>query len=221
MKKATLFLTNVNLIPSQIHKFRGCIGNIFKDYDIVHNHNSKGKSIYRYPLIQFKLINKVPVIIAITEEASNVLSNIFRKIDNIKIDNTIIPIFENNFKIENVNFGYSSEMVIYKFNSPWISLNSENYKKYIKSNANEKDLILKKILIGNILSMSKCLNHWLEKDQKIKVNYDIKEKEVFLKGKSMIGFEGIFKTNFLIPDYLGIGKSISRGFGSVKQCLNN
>ncbi len=35
----------------------------------------------------------------------------------------------------------------------------------------------------------------------------------------MIGFTGTFTftTNFLIPDYLGIGKSVSRGFGTVKK----
>ena len=33
----------------------------------------------------------------------------------------------------------------------------------------------------------------------------------------MIGFKGYFYVNFEIPNDLGIGKSISRGFGTVKK----
>ena len=31
----------------------------------------------------------------------------------------------------------------------------------------------------------------------------------------MLGFLGAFSVNFAIPDYWGIGKSVSRGFGTV------
>jgi hypothetical protein len=33
----------------------------------------------------------------------------------------------------------------------------------------------------------------------------------------MLGFLGTFSMNFEIPDYWGIGKSVSRGFGTVKN----
>ena len=32
-----------------------------------------------------------------------------------------------------------------------------------------------------------------------------------------VGFVGKFKVNFKIPDYLGLGKSVSRGFGTIKK----
>jgi len=31
----------------------------------------------------------------------------------------------------------------------------------------------------------------------------------------MLGITGEFMANFAIPDYLGLGKSVSRGFGAV------
>jgi hypothetical protein len=33
----------------------------------------------------------------------------------------------------------------------------------------------------------------------------------------MTGFEGTFAVNFELPDLIGLGKSVSRGFGTVKQ----
>jgi hypothetical protein len=38
-----------------------------------------------------------------------------------------------------------------------------------------------------------------------------------LKDTPMLGFLGTFSVNFEIPDYWGIGKSVSRGFGTVKR----
>jgi len=222
MKKSTLLLPNINLRPAQIHKFRGFVGNAFKDHDLIHNHDDQGKPIYRYPLIQFKLIDSTPAIIAVTEKAVAVFSKIFMKLDKILIEDTVIPVFEKDLKIEEVEFGYSDEIFMYEFVSPWIGLNQNNFRRYgdvDSSDQAEKNQILKKVIIGNILSMSKYLDYRLSKDQIIKTDHKLTEKKVNLKGKSMTGFSGIFKTNFLIPDYLGIGKSVSRGFGMVRRVI--
>jgi hypothetical protein len=218
MKKAILRFGNVNLRASHIHKFRGFVGNLFKDYNLIHNHDlHTGKPIYRYPLIQFKLINKTPCIVAITEPAVAVFLDIFMKLDKVTIDNVSIPIFEKDLKVDDVEFGFSNESFIYEFLTPWIGLNQKNYQRYETSIFSKKNEILKKTLIGNILSMAKYLDCWLEKNQKINIELQVRENRVNLKGNPMIGFSGLFKTNFNIPDYLGIGKSVSRGFGTIRR----
>ncbi|MCD6272032.1 MAG: DNA repair protein [Deltaproteobacteria bacterium] len=219
MKKSTLLLNNINLRPSQIHKFRGFVGNEFKEHDLIHNHDEKGNPIYRYPLIQFKLIEKTPAIIAITDKAVKIFAEIFMKLDRIVIEDTVIPVFEKDLKVEEVEFGYSDEIFMYEFASPWIGLNQKNFKKYNDAGNDEKNEILKKIMTGNILSMAKYLDCRLSQDQKIKIGHKLKEIKVNLKDKSMTAFTGIFKTNFYLPDYLGIGKSVSRGFGTVKVMI--
>jgi len=40
---------------------------------------------------------------------------------------------------------------------------------------------------------------------------------VEFKGIRMIGFKGEFTVNFNIPDFFGIGKGVSHGFGTVKR----
>ena len=220
MKKSTLLLDNIRLTPSQIHKFRGFVGNVFQDHDLIHNHDESGKPIYRYPLIQFKLIEKTPAIIALTEPAIQIFSEIFMNLNEININGAVIPVYEKNLTVEDVDFGYCHETFVYEFTSPWIGLNQTNYKKYTDTKTKKgRENILKQSLIGNILSMSKFLNHWLEPDQQIKVDLKVTEKQVNLKAKRMIGFTGIFKVNFAIPDDLGIGKSVSRGFGAVKRII--
>jgi hypothetical protein len=65
MKRSILYFNNISLKPFQIPKFRGYIGNIFKDCDLFHNHNNEGKLINRYPLIQYKIINGTPLMVAV------------------------------------------------------------------------------------------------------------------------------------------------------------
>lgn len=221
MKKATLYFNDIRLSPSQIHKFRGYVGNVFAEHDLIHNHNIEtGKHIYRYPLIQFKLIDQTPCIIALTEKAIQVFTEIFMSLDEINIEGKRIPVNEKDFKIENADFGFSSETFMYEFTSPWIALNQKNYSAFTGMvETEEKKNLLKRILTGNILSMAKYLGCHLTPDQRIRANLNFRQSKTTLKGKNMIGFEGVFKTNFHLPDHTGLGKSVSRGFGSIRKCI--
>lgn len=221
MQKATLYLHEIRLNSSQTHKLRGYIGNVFSKYDLIHNHDIlTGKNIYRYPRIQFKIIDKTPCIIALTEKAVQIFSEIFMSLDEIVIEGRTIPIFEKDLKIENDKFGFSKETYMYEFIIPWIGLNQKNFKIFANlSSEEDQRVLLKKILTGNILSMSKSLDLYLKPDQRIDVDLKLEQTKVTLKGKQMTGFKGMFKANFLIPDYLGIGKSVSRGFGSIRKLI--
>jgi len=42
-----------------------------------------------------------------------------------------------------------------------------------------------------------------------------RHKSCTAKGVGMLGTRCEFMANFSIPDYLGLGKSVSRGFGAV------
>jgi hypothetical protein len=65
--------------------------------------------------------------------------------------------------------------------------------------------------------MSKSLGYTVPGPIKANIG-KLKEVPTSLKGTPMLGFLGTFSVNFEIPDYWGIGKSVSRGFGTVKRC---
>jgi hypothetical protein len=128
IKLGILLFRDLKLSPGELHKFRGYVGNLYKKYDLIHNHRSDGSTITRYPLIQFKLINKVPSIIAITDKAIEAFSQIFLSMDEAIIDNIKIPIHEKNLKVETRKVGFSNETLVYEFTSPWMALNEKNYR---------------------------------------------------------------------------------------------
>ncbi|WP_034438951.1 CRISPR-associated endonuclease Cas6 [Clostridium ihumii] len=194
-------------------KLRGFLGNKYKGNTLLHNHCGK-QYIYRYPLVQYKVIRKTPMIIGINEAIEDVF-NIGKNDDEFLIDGKENITYRKKIIKEEVEFGCYDDYINYKFLTPWIALNQKKVLEYEKSNLLEKEEILKKVLIGNLISMSKGLNYTVDKQIKCWIN--LSEKEVMLKGIKHIAFVGEFKTNFIIPDYLGIGKSVSRGFGTVEK----
>ncbi len=215
MKKATLTLQDVRLFRNEIASFRGCVGNYFPEYDLIHNHRPDGRNIYRYPLIQFKVIDQIPVMIAVTDEAVKIFVDVFLKLENLNIGGRNIPVHEKDIMLEEVEVGYTDELITYEFTSSWIALNQKKHQEYQQADEETKQQILKSCLTGNILAFAKGLGIWLSEDQRLKVDVNVQSRIIKLKGTTLLGFNGVFKVNFLIPDFLAIGKSVSRGFGTV------
>lgn len=208
-----LELLNVKMKPRDSEKIRGYLGNKYEELDILHNHKEE-KFIYRYPKVQYKVINEKPIIIGI-DEGANVITDIGIKDDEVVIGEKSISTFEKKISISNDEYGVTKDYIKYKFLSPWIALNQKNINNYMNSSEMEKEEILKKILIGNIISMSKGLNYTVEDQVKCWINLD--KVQVKIKDIKHIGFVGEFKVNFNIPDYFGIGKNVSKGFGTIKK----
>ncbi len=204
---------NLELKQSQAVKLRGFFANLYRDNELAHNHNGRDV-IYQYPRVQYKVIDSTPTICGV-EEGVNIIRNIGYEVDSIKIDNEILEIFQKKIEIIKKPFGIVEDYIDYKFITPWMALNQKNAVKYEKCNDIEKEELLKQILIGNILSLAKGLNYTVEK--RICVWISLEECLVNFKNIRMKAFKGKFKTNFIIPDYLGIGKSVARGFGTVKR----
>jgi len=115
-----------------------------------------------------------------------------------------------------MDFGLTEKFYTYQFATPWFALSQKNYRGYYMTGTKvERNERLSRTLIGNLLSMSKTLDYNVPDRIKATVNYRIKKGR--LKSTNIMTFTGTFITNVLIPDYFGIGRSVSRGFGTVKR----
>lgn len=207
---------DMKLKAAYAEKFRGYIAGKYIDNNILHNHDND-KFIYRYPLVQYKVIDGMPILVGINE-GTDITARIGINDDEFILEGEKFDSFQKEINKFDYDFGVADDYVEYKIKSPWISLNQNNIERYNHSNAMEKEEMLKKILIGNIISMSKGLNYTV--DKKINVWINLKETEVMLKGVRHAAFWGNIKVNFNIPDYFGIGKSVSRGFGTLQRIGN-
>ena len=202
---------NIFLKARQATKLRGYFANKFSHEKIISNHNGD-KFVYNYPKVQYKIINGQPIICGICE-GSSLISQIGFNTDEIDIDGEKINVSQTKIINKLLEFGICDNYVEYRFITPWMALNQKNIGIYIKATDYEKEAMLKRILVGNILSMSKGLGYNV--DSTLHTWLDVEECRVKFKNVDMKAFKGRFKVNFLIPEYLGLGKAVSRGLGTV------
>jgi len=214
LKILSLTLTSTRPIQESGAQLRGFFATKFNEYSLLHQHDAD-KFIYRYPMVQYKMIHRTPTVLGINEGAE-VLKKIYDEYDKITLNGNEYEIAERGITYKKEDFGISEKLIKYDFLTPWFALNQENYRKYISSNNEQQAALLNRNLVGNILSMSKSLDYQVP--DKIKCHIEVKEQSSSLKGNDIIAFRGFFVTNFQIPDLLGLGKSVSRGFGTVKRC---
>lgn len=195
-------------------KIRGYLGNLFWDNPYAHQHTTEGRYIYRYPCIQYKVIDGACILIGF-RTGLDIVRQTFDELKEINLNGEFKEVFSKELESYTESFSITSEQLAYSFLTPWLALNEKNYEKYQKFGTRaERKKLLENILVGNIISISKSLGYTVPEPIKANI-FKIKEVKTKLKGVPMLGFLGNFSVNFEIPDYWGIGKSVSRGFGTV------
>lgn len=205
--------------PGEATLLRGYFGNVFDDEVLVHHHRTDGSLHYDYPRVQFKVIDRTARLIGIADGGA-VVQRLWKEVDHARLGGEELPILEGSLGRRDEPFGETVEPVGYRFVTPWLGLNQENHRKYetAESDAERQDL-LGRVLIGNCLSFAKAFGHRVTRRLAPEIS-GLRVRTCRLKGVPMIGFEGLFRVNFLIPAWLGIGKSVSRGFGTTEPTTN-
>jgi hypothetical protein len=200
------------------HKLRGYFGNLFKEHSpILHNHYEDGRFRYKYPSIQYKVIDNVPTLIGINDGAE-LLPTLFLKIKELDINGQKFSINTKNIALTYEKVGYSNSLHEYQFATLWMGLNQTNYAKYHKLESEvEKQDMLNAILVGHILSFFRNTGVELNANERLMAKVNVAEKSTQFKENKMITFSGSFIVNALLPDEIGLGKSVSRGFGTIKR----
>jgi hypothetical protein len=213
-------MLNTSKSLSLEHAFglRGYVGRQYPEDTLLHNHRD-GSFVYSYPRVQYKIINNCGYIIGLAEGAEAVKK--IRPFNSVMLGDEVIELLEYKLTERKATFGITDDQNTYSFFSPWLALNEQNYQKYKQLRTrNNKRKLLEKILVGNIIAMSKGLDYTVP--EPIIANFKVFEEiSTALKATTMLGFLGTFSVNFEIPDYWGIGKSVSRGFGTVKAVLDD
>ena len=192
-------------------------GSIMKNYpksEIVPMLNGSYRKKYLYPRVQVKILNEKIYFLGIAEGVSAVRSLIdnFKSLDfgniTFKIKDIIID--------ENGLFEQTDHINKYKFITPWVALNRTNIKKFSKTSTSQKRKFLCELLTRNLIFLTSEFK--IDVDEKILTDIELEDKSLSsFNDNRDVGFEGSFLTNFLLPDFIGLGNGITRGYGSIKH----
>jgi hypothetical protein len=148
-------------------------------------------------------------------EGAELLTSLFLKINEMELAGIKYPIYSKNISQIQVETGIIDELSTFKFANYWMALNSDNYKEYLSLGEEEQKAKLNRVLRNNILSFFKGVDVWIVEKIMVKGNFSPRSSN--FKDNKMMVFEGDFVANVSLPDFIGIGKSVSRGFGVVKR----
>lgn len=193
---------------------RGFFGYRFIDDSEFHHHS---KLNYHYPLIQYKMLGNSIMVLGLLDYAK-VLYKRIQPIQKIILPKGVL-------NIQNIQLDLSKKEITkgdfnYQFLSPWIALNEVNYRHFSSRDKAEQKAELERILTGNILSFLKGVKIYA--DYKILVSIDNwKFIRVQAHGNYFQAATGAFSANISLPAYIGLGKSVSKGFGMITNDFGN
>lgn len=220
IKILTVFF-DAELSPNEVAYLRGAALDAMKrsngNVDVLfHNHSEEDSFRFSYPLVQYKCIDGRAAIVCVGEGADMIGELLSSLVGEISLGGRIVElgapqVFPIQSSIEIIN----GEEETYHI-ARWTPLNSKNYDQYrMLEGLSERISFLEKTLVGNILSMAKGLGIHFDDQIGCKILRISDPYLVRNKGVKMMAFDAFFKTNVSLPDYIGLGKHVSIGNGTV------
>ncbi len=212
-----LTFPELRFTPRQAHHLRGYFGRLFQEHSpLLHNHYAGGGLRYGYPLVQYKVIDGVPVLVG-AGEGAKLLVDLFLRVRELEIDGKVYPLHNKELDCREVEVGYSESLHRYVFKTLWMPLSQKNYEKYLRLPREHRRPELERLLRGQILSAFKGLGVWLAPEQRILAQVQVRQRSTQFKNQRMLAFAGEMTTNAVLPDWIGLGRAVSRGFGTVER----
>ncbi|NHZ85989.1 MAG: hypothetical protein GWP19_08920, partial [Planctomycetia bacterium] len=173
---------------------------------------------FLYPRVQVKILNEQIYLVGIKDGADPVLS-ITKDFELLNFGNITFNILDVELE-ENIDqFKHVDQLLRYRFVSPWIALskNTQNRYKFLKSK--DRIAFLNRLLGQNIVFLAREMDI----DLNDKVYTKLKLNSLFPKPvyeNNWGSFSGEFQTNFVLPNYIGLGNGITRGYGAIHGLYN-
>ena len=188
-----------------------------RESSLFHNHIDDKQYIYRYPLIQYKIKDRKPCLICLSEATDDIHYLLKQKDFAFNINGRPYR-----FEIEDLNLRYHrlqtwDTMFTYSI-LHYMALNQDNFAEYKKCNG----LVARITFIENLLRrhldiLIEELGADLPFPLQVKIDNITDEKYIEYKAVFHLTFNLSFKCNLDIPPYIGIGKGVSIGFGIVRK----
>jgi hypothetical protein len=182
-----------------------------------HHHITANEFLYKYPLIQYKVLNRQPTILCLDQGVDEIHKYFEKRKWDIWVNDRLLTMKISRLDLKQVTLQVWNRMIDYSIRN-WIALNQENTRKYNDLKAyTDKIEFLERTLIGNILTFAKGVGWDVDKRIGLKILYFHEPRTVKMKETDLVGFNVEFAANVSLPVYIGLGKAVSKGYGVIRQ----
>ncbi len=205
------------ITPNEIQQFRGAVIASLKEKDILfHNHTENGVS-YHYPRIQYKRIHQKAAIVCVKEGIKAIVELFCAGNYHYRIGERDVDMLIESINTYETDIDFCEEPRHYRLLN-WLPLNSENYKEYQSIEVlAQRILFLEEKLIGNLLAFFTEMGFRADKQIDLHITNITGQRLARYKGVKLMAFDVEFKANLALPQYIGIGKSSSVGYGILTK----
>ncbi len=221
---------NLSLRPHELDYFRQAIIEIAgREHILFHNHLSRNTYRYGYPLIQYRLIRGKPAIVCLREGCEELIHFFQHCGRTLRIKNEYREFSIHKVTFRRWHFFLAPYPQFHYRLTSWLALNETNYQtfKQLKQQLRTTSTshyhpqllnFLERILTGNILSMAKGIGWTISEPIQVRIIRVIHEKTVHFKKRiPLIAFDILWQSNVCLPPHIGLGKGVSRGYGSLSR----
>jgi hypothetical protein len=200
--------------PVRTRQLRGAIAHAFPDDNRFHQHDAEGKPLYRYPHIHYRWKGGYGIVAGWITGAETLMNVPWLELP-LTIGEDKVQVMDAIISTQYAQFGISDDLRYYQFVSPTLIFNKKNYEKYKGLDSEmAKQYELDRLLVAQLLSPMRGLGVNFEVQLYAAFTH-IKTTQCQLKGQTMLGIQGDFVSNALLPSGLGIGHAVSHGYGWI------
>ena len=200
------------------YQVKGVIMNQHSNNEIVPMLDGTYREKFLYPRVQVKILDEQIYFIGIGEGV-DAIKEVLEDLKTLDFGNITFEISDIEIEEYNNRLSPSSKPVRYRFITPWVALNHSTIKKYRHLKNKDRVHYLNQLLGQNIAFISRELGIELEENIFTKLNLSTLLPKK-MDENNWAAFEGEFETNFILPNYIGIGNGITRGYGTLRGLFN-
>ncbi|MFQ6615725.1 MAG: CRISPR-associated endonuclease Cas6 [Fidelibacterota bacterium] len=200
------------------YQVKGVIMRDFQDEPIVPLIDGSYRERFLYPRVQVKILNEQIYFVGIKEGVEPIQS-VAQKIKIMNFGNITFEVDGVDVEVVDNRFSPASRLIRYTFLTPWIALNDTNLGKYRYMYGDERVKFLGRLLSQNIVFLAKEMGLDLNTKIYSRLNLDTLNPKMVDDGQ-MGAFQGEFRTNFVLPNFLGVGNGITKGYGALFSQFN-
>ena len=195
------------------YQVKGVIMRKHADATIVPMLNGSYRNKFLYPRVQVKILNEQIYIIGVNEGIDPIIA-LSEKLKELDFGNITFSIDKFEIEEHEKQFIFDDCIFKYRFITPWVALNKVTSSQYRLLNDKKKEAYLNKLLGHNLIFITNEMGVSLSSGVYAKVKTTNLNPEPVDDNKWK-AFLGEFKTNLILPSYIGLGNGITRGFGSI------
>ena len=200
------------------YQVKGVFMRQYPDLEIIPMMDGTYRDRFLYPRVQVKILNEQVYLIGIAEGVDPIIQ-LAERLDILDFGNITFQVFDTEVDVKDDQFRPVDRLVRYRLLTPWVALNQTTGSRYRFLNNMERLTFLNRLLGQNIVFLSREMGMEIEDKIFTKVNLTSMFPEP-VDERNWGAFSGEFRTNFLLPNYMGIGNGITRGYGAIYGMFN-